>query len=102
MNTTNINPNELTTTHRIALAENPATSREELAWLSFSDEHSVAYALIDNPSTSYSTLRAFALKVQHADTLFDGYNYEGVADAAAEVIAERFPEADLDDEYYEG
>lgn len=93
---------EFTTDELIQIASNEGTDFDELGWLSTSGHSAVAYADIDNANTSYGTLRALALKVQHADTLFDGYHYEGVAEAAAEVIAERFPDADLDDEYYEG
>lgn len=97
--TSTITPqDEFTTDEMLQIAFNEATDADDLAWMSTADDHRVAYAVIENPNVTYSILRDLADKAQHSDTLYDGYNYAGVAEAAEEAIADRF--ADIDPENF--
>jgi hypothetical protein len=85
----------------VAVAQDPETTPQMLAWLATSRHESVGNAVIDNPKTSLDTLLVMLESLHHNGLNFWGYFYDGITERAFEAVEERYPEHEWETEDFD-
>jgi hypothetical protein len=85
----------------VAVAKDPSTTSQMLAWLATSRHESVGFAVIDNPKTSLDTLLVMLESLHHNGLNFWNYFYDGITEKAFEAVEERYPEHEWEDEDFD-